>query len=744
MNILPISLLFLSRLLDSSCHPTSQVQEISGLDTFFENSENQTCKGGEFSCFETSHCIAWRWTCDGEEDCPDGSDESNSVCSERACSPDEWSCHGHSQCVPLSWVCDNHPDCEGGSDETVCTRTCLAEEFTCTNGLCVQPGWKCDGEDDCGDGSDEEGCGSLVCTRGEVQCNGGRCVKNSQVCDGDADCADGLDEIDCADKMGANRTEMCRAEEFGCLEHHFCVHRTWMCDGDRDCPDGSDESLEVCGEEKKISEDTDYSERKFNLAKDEVHTNEDEIEIAPKVDACHAVPPVCSQTCLSIPGGYKCDCLEGYVKDPQDGTSCKAREGHPSLLFAHKTDIRKLSLDRPSMTPIVNNTRSSCAVDFNFKTGMVFWSDVMEEKIYKAPIDSGFNKTLVISSGVVTADGLAVDWVYSHLYWTDTGTNCISVADLSGLSRAVLVEDQLEEPRAIALHPAKGWMFWSDWGLVPKIERSGMDGSNRQVILKDIVRWPNGLTVDLALDKLYWVDAKLNTIGSSNLDGSDARTVLFSTQYLRHPFSISVFSDLMYWTEWDTHAIYQANKLTGANITALTTTDSSQLPMVVQVYHPYRQPDYPNLCIPFNGHCSHFCLPAPHERTACRCPTHLQMDTADNRTCKEKVSEVPVNKDDFAVKKKLVSVNLERDWDTKSLLTLTLSMMLLISIVLLVLFYRRGDTSLIYLDSEDTTTCQKEDRSSCVGRTLLTLAVRRGQEGGESQMLLNQPENDAS
>ena len=85
---------------------------------------------------------------------------------------------------------------------------------------------------------------------------------------------------------------------------------------------------------------------------------------------------------------------------PQDANQCKAREGHPSLLFAHKSDIRKLSLDRPSMTAIVNNTRcvdrkhqvctfinhpsrSSCAVDFHFKTGMVFWSDVREERIYR-------------------------------------------------------------------------------------------------------------------------------------------------------------------------------------------------------------------------------------------------------------------------------------------------------------------------------------------------------------------------
>ena len=101
-----------------------------------------------------------------------------------------------------------------------------------------------------------------------------------------------------------------------------------------------------------------------------------------------------------------------------------------------------------------------------------------------------------------------------------------------------------------------------------------MDGSHRQVLLKDKVRWPNGLTVDLLLDKLYWVDAKLHTVGSANLDGSHARVILYSPSSLNHPFSISVFEDLVYWTEWDTHAIYQANKFTGSNITALTTTDS--------------------------------------------------------------------------------------------------------------------------------------------------------------------------
>ena len=113
------------------------------------------------------------------------------------------------------------------------------------------------------------------------------------------------------------------------------------------------------------------------------------------------------------------------------------------------------------------------------------------------------------------------------------------------------------------------WIFWSDWGRVARIERAGMDGSHRE-ILTDQVQWPNGLTVDFLLEKLYWVDAKLSTIGSADLDGSNARIVFYSTTYLKHPFSISLWEDKMYWTEWDTHSIYSADKFTGANVSKIT------------------------------------------------------------------------------------------------------------------------------------------------------------------------------
>ena len=65
----------------------------------------------------------------------------------------------------------------------------------------------------------------------------------------------------------------------------------------------------------------------------------------------------------------------------------------------------------------------------------------------------------MIDRNIVTADGLAIDWIYSHLYWTDTGTNTITMSDMDGNLITNIIRDDLEEPRAIALHPAKGYEY---------------------------------------------------------------------------------------------------------------------------------------------------------------------------------------------------------------------------------------------------------------------------------------------
>ena len=92
-------------------------------------------------------------------------------------------------------------------------------------------------------------------------------------------------------------------------------------------------------------------------------------------------------------------------------------------------------------------------------------------------------------------------------------------------------------------------MFWSDVGLVPKIEVANLDGSGRKALVKSKLFWPTGLAIDTVTDRLYWCDMKENEVETVFTDGTDRRVVLTSDQLkgeFSEPYSIDVFEDYLY------------------------------------------------------------------------------------------------------------------------------------------------------------------------------------------------------
>jgi len=196
----------------------------------------------------------------------------------------------------------------------------------------------------------------------------------------------------------------------------------------------------------------------------------------------------------------------------------------------------------------------------------------------------------------------------------------------------------------------------------------------------------------------------------------------------------------MYWTEWDSHRIYEANKFNGANVTTVTTTSLIQLPMVVQVYHPYRQPDFPNHCLPFNGHCSHFCLPAPRlspssPTTSCACPSQLRLDE-DQRSClspqQKELFDLESSKEASAT----TSPHLTGGSSKEAIpLLLLLGTLILLAIAALVAFYRRqwGRKLPVRWPGQGMGSKPNQTREA-VRRTILTLSSSNGE--GESEGLI--------
>ena len=106
------------------------------------------------------------------------------------------------------------------------------------------------------------------------------------------------------------------------------------------------------------------------------------------------------------------------------------------------------------------------------------------------------------------------------------------------------------------------YIYGAAWG-PGKIQRTTLDGSNIEDLVTGL-KWPRDVALDIAGNKMYWVDAGANKVQRANLDGTNVQNLVNAQG---RPFGIAVdtTSGKMYWSIWGPGKIRRAN-LDGTNV----------------------------------------------------------------------------------------------------------------------------------------------------------------------------------
>ncbi|XP_070536067.1 uncharacterized protein [Ptychodera flava] len=273
------------------------------------------------------------------------------------------------------------------------------------------------------------------------------------------------------------------------------------------------------------------------------------------------------------------------------------------------------------------------ALGENFSGRAVYFSDLTNQGIVKGTFTETNQEdaaTYFLRGTSNTVDGVAVDWVTGNVYWTDVYYNWIKVIDKDGEKHQVIVKTGLEYPRALALYPQRGLMYWSDWGREPKIERSSLSGGNRQTVVNSGLYYPNGIAIDYNAERLYWINVhplSTSTITSSDLDGNGRQVLYSQSSQTSWLFDLTIYQSYIFTTDWS-HQMRCLWKNTGEEYFSL---NLGVKPYGTAIYGDDNQPSAPSAC---DGNpCTDICVSHPTGyECVCTEGAHL---LEDGRTCKQ-------------------------------------------------------------------------------------------------------------
>lgn len=208
----------------------------------------------------------------------------------------------------------------------------------------------------------------------------------------------------------------------------------------------------------------------------------------------------------------------------------------------------------------------------------------------------------------------ALDWISRNWYFMDLMTNFIFVCSHEMKFCRIIVRSAKVDPvklRFFAIDPTAGYLFLTRYD--PKnrvgasLMRHSMDGNDAKSLLSEKLFFPNDLTLDVAMKKIYFLDHYFDFIQQCDYDGGN-RQFLQKLPLLKF-HRIAFFENMFYGAVSKNLSVVQVSKSSAVFKRVLAENLEANTKMV-KIFHQQTQPTLARgkICAT-NNKCEHLCVP---------------------------------------------------------------------------------------------------------------------------------------
>ena len=100
----------------------------------------------------------------------------------------------------------------------------------------------------------------------------------------------------------------------------------------------------------------------------------------------------------------------------------------PWLVHTTTFSINGLEMDHWSSDIVITGLYRPDSVDYHFTQGYLYWTAEYNDWVSRANLSNTADREDLVTNSRSKADGMAVDWIYNHIYWIDTTHKHIKMA----------------------------------------------------------------------------------------------------------------------------------------------------------------------------------------------------------------------------------------------------------------------------------------------------------------------------